>query len=197
MSNLAALINYGATFAVTFLLSLYLQYIYGFTPEKTGFVLIAQPVIQTLCSPLAGSLSDKFEPRIIASIGMGLTAIGLTMLVFLGDNPQLLYIISCLVILGLGFGFFSSPNTNAIMSSVDRKYYGVASGMVGTMRLTGQMISMMLALMLFAIFIGRVQITPEKYPEFLTSIKAAFIISAVLCLFGIFASIARGKTHQT
>jgi EmrB/QacA subfamily drug resistance transporter len=195
-SNLAALINYSATFAVAFLLSLYLQYIKGFSPEHAGLILIAQPVIMVICSPIAGSLSDRIEPRLVASIGMALTTAGLVMLTFLGSDTGLQYILISLVILGLGFGFFSSPNTNAVMSSVERKFYGVASGTLGTMRLTGQAFSMGMALLLFALYIGRVQITPEYYPLFLKSMKLAFSISAALCFAGIFASIARGRTHR-
>jgi EmrB/QacA subfamily drug resistance transporter len=195
-SNLAALINYSATFAVAFLLSLYLQYVKGFTPEHAGLILIAQPVVMVICSPIAGSLSDRIEPRLVASIGMTLTTAGLVMLTFLGNATGLHYILISLVILGLGFGFFSSPNTNAVMSSVERKFYGVASGTLGTMRLTGQAFSMGMALLLFALYIGRVQITPDYYPLFLKSMKVAFSISAALCFLGIFASIARGKTHR-
>jgi EmrB/QacA subfamily drug resistance transporter len=195
-SNLAALINYSATFAVAFLLSLYLQYVKGFSPEHAGLILIAQPVIMVICSPIAGSLSDRIEPRIVASIGMALTTAGLVMLTFLSNVTSLQYILISLVILGLGFGFFSSPNTNAVMGSVERKFYGVASGTLGTMRLTGQALSMGMVLLLFALYIGRVQITPEYYPLFLKSMKIAFSISAALCFAGIFASIARGRTHR-
>lgn len=195
-SNLAALINYSATFAVAFLLSLYLQYVKGFSPEHAGLILIAQPVIMVICSPIAGSLSDRIEPRIVASIGMALTTAGLVMLTFLSNVTSLQFIIISLVILGLGFGFFSSPNTNAVMGSVERKFYGVASGTLGTMRLTGQAFSMGMVLLLFALYIGRVQITPEYYPLFLKSMKIAFSISAALCFAGIFASIARGRTHR-
>ena len=195
-SNLAALINYSATFAVAFLLSLYLQYVKGFTPEHAGLILIAQPVIMVICSPIAGGLSDRIEPRIVASIGMALTTAGLAMLAFLGSDTGLYFVLVSLVILGLGFGFFSSPNTNAVMCSVESKFYGVASGMLGTMRLTGQALSMGIALLLFASYIGRVQITPEYYPLFLKSMKTAFSISAVLCFAGIFASIARGRAHK-
>lgn len=195
-SNLAALINYSATFAVAFLLSLYLQYVKGFPPEHAGLILIAQPVVMVIFSPIAGSLSDRIEPRIVASIGMALTTAGLVMLIFLNNVTGLPFILASLVTLGLGFGFFSSPNINAIMGSVERKFYGVASGTLGTMRLTGQAFSMGMVLLLFALYIGRVQITPEYYPLFLKSMKIAFSISAALCFAGIFASIARGRTHQ-
>jgi len=99
------------------------------------------------------------------------------------------------VILGLGFAFFSSPNTNAVMSSVEKKYYGVVSATLGTMRLIGQMFSMGIAMLIFAIFIGKVQITPDKHPLFLISVRIAFTVFAVFCFGGIFASLARGKVH--
>lgn len=194
-SNLAALINYSGSYAVVFLLSLYLQYIGGFSPEEAGLILIAQPVVQVILSPVAGSLSDRIEPRIVSSVGMALTAAGLVLFTFLGNETGLTFILVSLVLIGLGFSFFSSPNTNAVMSSVDRKHYGVASGTLGTMRLTGQMLSMVLSLMLFAFFIGPVQITPHYYPVFIKSVRTAFIISAALCFAGIFVSIARGKVR--
>ncbi len=196
-SNLAALINYSATAAVAFLLSLYLQYVKGFTAEHAGLILIAQPVMMVICSPIAGNLSDRVEPRIVASIGMSLTTLGLVMLSFLGSNTSLVLIFASLLVLGVGFGFFSSPNTNAVMSSVERKFYGVASGTLGTMRLTGQAFSLGLVLLLFSVYIGRVQITSAYYPLFLRSMRVAFWISAVLCFFGVFASIARGRTRQS
>lgn len=195
MSNLAALINYSSTAAVAFLLSLYLQYINGFTPQHAGLILITQPVMQVICSPIAGNLSDRIEARIISSIGMAFTTIGLVMLIFLGSNSSLVLVFISLFVLGLGFGLFSSPNTNAVMSSVEQKYYGVASGTLGTMRLTGQAFSLGLVLLLFSLYIGRVQITPEYYDLFLKSMRIAFSISAGLCFVGIFASIARGRTH--
>jgi len=195
-SSLAALINYGATYAVGFLLSLYLQYLHNFTPVMAGLILVCQPIIMSVFSPIAGKVSDKIEPRIVASAGMFLTSIGLFMLIFIDKDFSLPLIISSLVILGFGFAFFSSPNTNAIMSSVDRKYYGVASAMVGTMRTSGMMISMAIAILLFSLFIGKSQITPEYYHLFLKSAKIAFMIFSILCFGGIFASLARGKLRK-
>jgi len=183
-------------YAVTFLLSLYLQYIKALTPQQAGLILIFQPVIQFLFSPAAGRLSDKIEPRILASLGMTLTAMGLFLLIFLGSGTPLWVIITILVLLGLGYALFSSPNMNAIMGSVERKSYGVASGMLATMRLIGQMLSMGIATILFALYLGRVEITPELYPAFLSSTKAAFVTFTILCVIGIFASLARGDIRH-
>ena len=195
MSNVAALINYSATFAVTFLLSLYLQYIKGFTPQHAGMVLIAQPVVMAAFSPLAGRLSDRIEPRVVASLGMGFTAAALALFSLLDARTPLWFIIAVLLLLGFGFALFSSPNTNAVMSSIDRRSYGVGSAMLGTMRLTGQMLSMGLVMAIFALHIGRTRIAPEQYPLFLESARTAFLLSAVLCSAGIFASLTRGKVH--
>ncbi|RXA21902.1 MFS transporter [Methanosarcina sp. MSH10X1] len=194
-SNLSALINYSATFAVTFLLSLDLQYTKGFTPANAGSILIVQPIVMALVSPVAGRLSDRIEPRIVASVGMAFTALGLFLLIFLTETTPIRYLIVILIVLGIGFGLFSSPNTNAIMSSVDKKFYGVASGMNGTMRLLGQMLSMGIAMMIFAIIIGPVEITPEYYSRFVLSLHYAFILFTVFCIIGIFASLVRGKSR--
>ncbi len=196
LSNLASLIHYSATFGVGFLLSLYLQFIKGFNPSQAGTILVCQPAMQAICSPFAGRLSDKIEPRIVASLGMGCSVLGLFLLVFLGEVTTVGYVIACLVFLGFGFGLFSSPNTNAVMSSVEREFYGVSSGIVATMRLVGQMLSMGMATLLFSLYIGRVQITPPFYPFFLKSVHTAFLIFAVLCTGGLFASLARGRIRE-
>ena len=194
-SNLAALINYSATFAVSFLLSLYLQYIKGFSPWHAGLILVAQPVVQALFSPFAGRLSDRIEPRVVASIGMSVTAAGLALLLLLDSRTAIPFIVAVLFIQGLGFALFSSPNTNAIMSSVESRFYGITSGTLATMRLTGQMLSMGMVMLIFALHIGDVQITPGQYSSFLGSMHSAFIVMALLCCGGIFASLARGKIH--
>jgi len=195
LSNLAALINYSATFAVTFLMSLYLQYLKEFNPESAGLILVAMPAMQAIFSPLAGRLSDRIEPRLIASAGMALTTIGLVIFIFLNEQTPLELIIGNLLLIGFGFALFSSPNTNAVMSSAPKTAYGVASATLATMRQVGMVLSMGVAMLMFTLYMGRVQITPEYYPLFQQSMKTAFIIFAVLCFGGIFASLARGKVR--
>jgi EmrB/QacA subfamily drug resistance transporter len=194
-SNLAALINYCATFAVTFLLSLYLQHIKMLTPSQTGIVLVAAPFVQTFFSPLAGRLSDRFEPQIIASIGMALNVIGLIPLMFIHNDTSIHYIVFCLILLGLGFALFSSPNVNATMSAVENKFYGIASATLGTMRLTGQMFSMGITMLVFAVILGNHPISEANNPLLLKSTQFIFALLAIICCGGIFASLARGKVH--
>ena len=192
-SNLAALLHYSATFGVGFLLSLYLQYVRGFSPQGAGLILIAQPVVMTIFSPLAGRLSDVIEPRIVASIGMGISMLCLLALSFITATSSLAFIIAVLLFLGLGFALFSSPNTNAVMSSVEKKFYALASGTIGTMRLIGQMLSMSLVMLIFALIIGHARVSSGNAVELMRSQQVAFILFSVFSLVGIFASLARGK----
>ena len=194
-SNLAALVHYGATFGVNFLLSLYLQYVQGYSPLQAGSIILFKPAMQAIFSPFAGRLSDKIDPRIVASLGMAFTVVGLFLLIFLHEKTTLAFMIPVLLTLGFGFALFSSPNTNAVMGSVEEKFYGIASGTVSLMRLMGQILSMGIATLIFAVVMGRVEITPEYYPLLLKSTRAAFLIFAILCIGGIFASLARGKVR--
>ncbi|GAB4116574.1 MAG: MFS transporter [Candidatus Caldatribacteriota bacterium] len=193
-SSLAALINYSATFVISYLLSLYLQFVKGLDPQQAGLVLISQPFMQALFSPLAGSLSDRIEPQVVASLGMAVTTLGLGLLIFLEENSSLFYIVFALFIVGFGFALFSSPNTNAVLSSVSRKYYGVASGILGSARTVGQALSMAITSLVMVIYMGNISISRDYHPGFLESVKVTFLILTILCFLGIFASIARGKT---
>lgn len=194
-SNLAALIHYSATFGSTFLLSLYLQYIKGLGPQAAGLVLLAQPVVMALGSPFAGRLSDRVEPRTVASLGMGLTASALGIFAFLGMDTPLQLIVANLGLSGLGFALFSSPNTNAVMGSVEKRSYGVASAILGTMRLVGHMLSVGIAALLLAVHVGRQPVTMALHPAFMDAAGKAFAIFAVLCVAGTFASLARGRVR--
>jgi EmrB/QacA subfamily drug resistance transporter len=195
-SNLAALINYATTYAITFLLSLYLQYILHLSPRDAGLILITQPVLMAIVASISGRLSDKYDPRILASSGMSVIVGGLIMLAFLKTDSPLTYLVVILAIVGFGFGMFSSPNTNAIMGSVGRKYLGVASATVGTMRLTGQMMSMGIATLILQIFVGNEPISDQYAPDFMISMKTTFIAFAVLCILGVYASLARGRANR-
>ncbi len=191
-TNLATLIHSSASFAITFLLSLYLQSVRKMTPENAGLILIAQPVVQALCSPFSGKLSDRIEPRIVASIGLILTGLGIGLFALLNEETSLVFVLGNLMLLGFGYGLFSVPNANAVMSSVESKFYGVASGTLSTMRITGMTFSMGIAVLIFSVYLGKVQIIPETYPVFLGCIRLAFAFSTALCIGGVFASLARG-----
>ena len=192
-SSLSSIIIYASIGTISFYTSLYLQYLKNLDAMTTGLIMISQPLGTAILSTLAGKLSDNGNPGIIASIGMGTVSIGLFLFYFINENTNIAYLIALLGLIGLGFGLFSSPNTNAIMSSVEKKYLGIASGTLGTMRTIGQMLSMGIAMMLFSLYIGREIITPSIYPALLIAIRTSFLIFAILCTLGIFVSLSRNK----
>ncbi|MCX5970859.1 MAG: MFS transporter [Coprothermobacterota bacterium] len=196
-SSLAALIHYAATYALAVVLALYLQIVQGFPPQLAGLVLLVQPLVQALVSPLAGRIADRVEPRLLASLGMGGTSLGLFFFIFLGPSTSVGWIAANLVLIGIGYALFSSPNTYAVMSSVPVDHFGVASAALAVMRSLGQAISMATLAFLFTLFIGGQQFGPEAAPQFLAGIRVGFIFFFVLSLLGIVASLARGRVHST
>ena len=193
-SNLSAFINYAATFAVTFVLSLYLQYAKHLTPREAGLVLITQPILMALVAMFSGRLSDKINPRWLASSGMAISVIGLLMLAFIEKETSHTYIVTALAILGFGFGLFSSPNTNMVMSSVERRFFGVASATLATMRTTGMMFSMAIASLSVHIFVGKQKINDTNIESFIHSSQVIFAVLTVLCIVGVFSSFVGKKS---
>ncbi|MDR3253236.1 MAG: MFS transporter [Tannerella sp.] len=188
LSSVSALINYASISAIAFLMSLYLQYVRGFNAQDAGLVLISQAIIQSLVSLYAGRLSDRLNPSMLATAGMGVSVIGLVGLIFVTVSTPVWALIALLVVLGAGFGLFSSPNANVIMGSVEKKYLGQASATMGTMRLTGQAFSMGIAMMAISLFVGNKVITVELIPDFMKSMRITFLICAALCIAGTYAS---------
>lgn len=193
LSCLASFLMYTATFANVVLVSLYLQYLKEYSASTAGLIMMTQPLVMALFSPIAGKLSDHIEPRVLASFGIGLTVIGLVLLATMNGNTSDATLITALIITGAGFGLFSSPNTNAIMSAVKKPQYGIAAGTNATMRVVGQMASMIMVTLLMSLMIGPVEITPEHYPELGNVIRVSFLIAAVICLPGIYFSLTRGR----
>ncbi len=192
-SNLAALINYSATFSIIFLLSLYLQKVKGLSPRDAGSILVAQPIVMALFSPVTGRLSDKVQPRYLATAGMTMCTIGLAAFAFLSETTPITLIVILLFWLGTGFALFSSPNMNTIMSSVQKNQLGLASGSASTMRVVGQITSMTIATLFFAVLFNKQAVETVANPLFLKALKLGFITFATISLAGIYFSFNRGK----
>jgi EmrB/QacA subfamily drug resistance transporter len=195
-SCFASFIIYTAVFANIVLVSLYLQYLKGLSATMTGSIMMVQPLTMAVFSPFVGRLSDKVEPRIIASVGMVITACGLLMLGLMNMHSAISTLIAALIITGFGFSLFSSPNANAIMSAVDKQYYGSATGSLATMRILGQMTSMVVVTLVFSMLIGQITIEPSMYQDLMQAISVCFFIFASLCIPGLIFSLVRGRMHQ-
>ena len=195
-SNIAALINYTATFAIVFFLSLFLQKIKGLSPQQAGTIIIAQPVMMAIFSPMMGKFSDKIQPRFLATLGMTMCAMGLGALAFVNAETPNGLIVAILVWEGLGFAFFSSPNMNTIMSSVNRTQYGQASGMAASMRVFGQIVSMIIVTLFIASLFQGKSINTVSDTVFLAVMKWGFMTFALISLVGIYFSASRGNVKR-
>jgi MFS family permease len=196
-SSLAAFISYLSSFSVTLLLSLYLQYSKGYAPSQAGLILVAQPLVQALLTPISGRLSDRFDPGRLASAGLGVILLALLIFIYKLDmDTGLLTLILTMALFGAGFALFSAPNTNAIMSAVPPMRLGQASGVITVTRLCGQISSMALTALVISSVLGPGRLGPETYPLFAEVTRICFWIFAPLCLTGILASMARGRQGQ-
>jgi len=194
LSCLAAMGSYAATFGLTFFMSLYLQYAKGMSPRAAGFLLLIQPLTQMLISPVVGRITDRHPPGRVANVGITATCAGLIMLaITVGAGSELSLIIAELMLIGAGFSVFITPNTVAIMGSVGARNYGMASGMIGTMRTMGMVTSMTTITLIFSIFMGGQSVTQATVPLFVYSMQAGLLAFAVFSCSGVIMSMARGR----
>ncbi len=200
-SSLAALLNYGATFVVSYLLSIYLQVVMGFNSQTAGLILLVQPIIISILSPVAGKISDSVSPFKISAVGMAVCAVGILFSVTVGkSSTQLLgspvfrslpisvplfIIIIVLVIVGAGSAFFSSPNTNAVMSTVAPEDYSFASSVLSTMRALGNTLGMLLITAVSKVYIGNTVLRQAGAHMITKTMMIVMIISAFLCVAGV------------
>jgi EmrB/QacA subfamily drug resistance transporter len=196
LSNLVALLAYVSSYSIPFLISLYLQHIHDLSASEAGLVMIVQPALMALVTPLSGRLSDRLEPRLIVSIGLGLHAAGLFALSRLGQGSSLVTVGGLLALVGVGLGLFSSPNMSAIVGSVQRRSYGVATASAGTMRLLGQSLGMATTTLLAALLIGRVQLGPAHHGALLHTLQVGFTAFSGVALAGVGVSLLRGRMHR-
>ena len=191
-SSLAALLNYGATFVVSYLLSIYLQVVLGYSSQTAGMILLVQPVIISILSPLAGKISDSVSPFRLSAIGMAVCAVGIATGLLI--SGELLLIIAALAIVGAGSAFFSSPNTNAVMSSVNPEDYSFASSVLSTMRAAGNTLGMLLITAVSNFYIGDTELKQAGTHMITRTMVVVLIISASFCLVGVV--LARVKSYN-
>jgi MFS family permease len=158
--------------------------------------MLAQPIVMAIFSPLAGALSDRIKPYIVASWGMALSCTGLLVFALTLHIAPVWLIMPTLACIGLGFAMFSSPNSNAIMGIVEPRFYGIASSSIATMRVIGQALSMATVTLLMSLFVGNVELRFADPASLVMSSRTAFAVFTVLCAFGTLASFARGRVKS-
>ena len=189
--NLAAMINYGANFVMSYMLSVYLQIIKGMTSQLAGVILVTNTAVMAVLSPYMGKLSDRLSPSKLSALGMSLCAASLFIFSGLTQDTSTAKIIFTLALSGAGLALFSAPNTNAVMSCVKKEDYGVASSILSTMRSMGHSSAMALATAIIGLYMGTESMTSAQPDSIMTTVHGIFSLFAALCILGIFMAIRR------
>ena len=188
-SNVAALCSYLAIMVVTTILNYHFQYVRGWNAQMAGLILIITPIIMAVMAPNAGKLSDRIHPQKLAAVGIGIAAVALAILTFLTGDTPLYIVVLAMVLQGIGMGLFSSPNMNAIMSSVPPKYAPTASASQATMRTIGQTMSLGLLTLIFAWVMGNLKLAPQYASMIVQASQTICLICTLACVLAIFASL--------
>lgn len=141
LANLSGLLNGIARGAVLFLLIFFLQGPYGKDPLTAGLMLAPFGAAFMIVGPISGRLSDIVGSKLLTPIGLGISALGLLGLSTVVPTTPFWLLSLYMVLMGGGSGLFASPNTNAIMSSVEPHTRGAAAGILNMLNNTGQMLS--------------------------------------------------------
>ena len=195
-SNIAALCSYLAIMVVTTILNYHFQYVRGWDAQMSGLILIITPIIMAIMAPNAGKLSDKIHPQKLAAIGMAIAAVALIILTFLNKDTPVYMVVLAMILQGIGMGLFSSPNMNAIMSSVPPKDAPTASASQATMRTIGQTMSLGLLTLIFAWVMGNLELAPQYADMIVSASQIICSICAAACILAIFASLIGIKSKD-
>jgi EmrB/QacA subfamily drug resistance transporter len=150
-STVSLVLSFLASYALSFLLPLFLQQLRGLSLEQTGWFLTPLPLTIALLSPLTGALSDRMGTRLLAALGMVLLGAGLALLTLLGPETGLSLAVFALVLAGLGQAIFRAPNNSALMGAAPPNRQGVASSLLATARVVGQSLSVAVASAIFGL----------------------------------------------
>lgn len=192
-ASLAAFMNYGASYCITFFLALYLQSIGEMTPTEAGGLMLIQPLMQVILTMKMGELSDRMsDKRILPALGMTITGIGVAMYFLLDTSYSMPLVIAIMVMVGTGLGIFSAPNTTLIVSSVSPELKGEASGIVAVVRQVGMMVSMAIAMSCISLIMGSTDnLSPATYEAFVNTMHATFAVCTAMCFVGALCSLAK------
>ena len=200
----SVVVAFAGLFTATFLLPFLLEQGRGFSPIEAGLLLTPVPITMALVAPLSGAASDRFGPRILASAGMVIMALGLLSLTQLPVDFALPDLVWRLVLLGVGQGMFMSPNSSAVLGSVPRPRIGTASGTLAQMRVNGQALGIALSGAIVATRLpvhlaelgGGAPTAAVRSAALAEAIHDAFVVAALVCCLGIVTSLVRGSSRS-
>tara|TARA_R110002153_G_scaffold19073_1_gene65874 strand:+ start:33805 stop:35196 length:1392 start_codon:yes stop_codon:yes gene_type:complete len=195
MSLSTSLLMYASNVPLIFLLSLYLQYVKGLSPLQAGQVILVQALSMAIMAPMSGKLADRFQSRLVATLGCVIVACGMLTLSLMNTETSITFIVGSLLLIGVGFGLFSTPNNNAIMGAVQLHEVGVASATMNLARTIGNLFGMSLVNLMVHYYIGDAQLTQEQIPALIQTVDMALNMSLAFVVVACGISVFRGKSR--
>ncbi len=187
LNNIETLLEFIPSVPIVFILSLYLQDVRGMIPYIAGLILVLQPITMLIISIFSGKI-QPIKPRKIVTLAFFVSTVSALIFLTIDKSTPIFVIGLGLILSGIGGSLFASPNAQLIMSSVNKKHYGIASATITTMRGFGGTIGMSIVIVILPIFLGYANITPFTYQTFLNGSKVIILTMAILYTIGIFIS---------
>ncbi len=183
LSSGAGFFSYMGMIGLAFMLPFLLEKTFVLEPLQTGRILIVIPATTVFASPLAGYLSDRMGQRSISTVGLVIAVVSMIFFFQLEPQSSVLRIVINMVGLGLGLGFFGSPNNSALMGSVDQKNRGSAAGLLATVRNLGMVSGVSVVSLVFnSALTGSIESEIVKYSVAFKAALPIVIVFAVVAL---------------
>jgi len=206
-SLLASLFQGLASFAVLFLVIMYLQGPRGLSPIHASLLLVPGYVLGSVVGPYAGRLADRRGPVLPATTGLAIQVVSLAIYAQLSNTTGLWVVVLASIINGIGASFFFPANNAAIMKAAPPEAYGIASGMMRTFGNIGMVFSFAVAILIasrsisrglaFAIFVGSTSLHGALADAFTGGLHAAFYASmAFMVLAAALSALRAGSRHR-
>ena len=190
-TTISAILNYICVYSIVFLMPFYLIQGRGLNPAQAGLLLTVQPILMAITAPISGTLSDRIGSRLPGMLGMGILAVGLFLLSFLGADSGLWLVVLGLAISGLGTGTFISPNTSALMGAAPRARQGIASGVQGAARNFGMVLGIGLAGAILT-----TNLAQNTVDSLYAGIDQGFLVAAGVAVLGIVSSAFKNEPKR-
>jgi EmrB/QacA subfamily drug resistance transporter len=194
VGSVAVVLTFAPVMGTFFLLPFFLEQVYRYTPDQTGFLLAALSVSNALVAPFGGYLADRFGNLLVLRTGAALILAGLISLCFTGLESSTLTLGARFVVLGFGFGLFQAPNLNEILSDVSPAMIGLAASTNAVLKNLGSLVGITLMVMVFA-WLSQAHIAFGGAATMgLTSFQKAFALAAAVGALNLVANLLpRGR----
>jgi EmrB/QacA subfamily drug resistance transporter len=127
-------LSFFAAMGTFFFISFYLQLVRGYSPLRTGLLLLPFAVAQLVFAPRSAAMVKRYGARAVSTVGMALTAVAMLGFAFVGADTPIWVVAAIFFVQGIGMANVMPPAVESIMSSLPRERAGVGSAVSNTVR---------------------------------------------------------------